>query len=205
MPYADLAQQRKYQREWMARRRAEWLAGKSCAICGSTENLEVDHVDPSAKVEHRVWSWTATRREEELAKCQVLCEAHHAEKSLREQLLPDGVRHGTAGSWRRAKCRCTVCRAWQSRTTREYRARKRRGVTRSSSAPGLLYGFEEDGNPPRSGRGDTGSDSRGPDLTGCRSVEDRALGVREEAGPIPASPTGMSRKGFSAPALGAGR
>lgn len=127
MPYADPAQQREYQRQWIAGRRAEWLAGKSCVICGSQEDLQVDHIDPAKKLSHRVWSWSIEKRDAELAKCQVLCRPHHQEKTLRDYSL-DGVRHGTAGAWRNAGCRCDTCRAYQARTAREYRARKQLGV-----------------------------------------------------------------------------
>lgn len=69
--------QRAYQRQWMADRRAEALAGKSCAYCSSTTKLEFHHFDQYAKVDHKVWSWTPKRRDAELAKCVVLCHACH--------------------------------------------------------------------------------------------------------------------------------
>lgn len=53
--------------------------------CGSREALEVDHVDASTKVTHRVWSWSASRREGELAKCVVRCAPCHKKKSAGEQ------------------------------------------------------------------------------------------------------------------------
>ena len=56
MPCATKELQRAYQREWMARRRAAWFADKSCVRCGSTERLEIDHVDRSTKVTHALWS-----------------------------------------------------------------------------------------------------------------------------------------------------
>jgi|ERR1019366_1002963 5-methylcytosine-specific restriction endonuclease McrA len=80
------AAQREYQRAWMADRRRAWLDGKVCAACGSPDDLEVDHVDPETKVAHAVWSWSSERREAELAKCQVLCEACHQVKTTRETL-----------------------------------------------------------------------------------------------------------------------
>ena len=41
---------------------------------------------------------------------------------------------------------------------------------RAGSIPAFSTGFEEDGNPLRSGPSDTGFDSPGPDLTGCSSA-----------------------------------
>ena len=48
---------RDYQRQWVARRRAEFFAGKACVRCGSQERLELDHIDPKLKVAHQIWSW----------------------------------------------------------------------------------------------------------------------------------------------------
>ncbi|GAC1668894.1 MAG: hypothetical protein NVS9B9_28440 [Ktedonobacteraceae bacterium] len=81
MPYKNLAEQREYQRKWMARRREEFFRGKSCVKCASTENLELEHIDPKLKVSQRNWSWTEATRLVELAKCQVLCNPCHKEKS----------------------------------------------------------------------------------------------------------------------------
>jgi 5-methylcytosine-specific restriction endonuclease McrA len=54
MGYKDLDKQRKYQRERVARIRAEYLDGKCCVNCGSKGPLEVDHIDPSTKESHAV-------------------------------------------------------------------------------------------------------------------------------------------------------
>jgi hypothetical protein len=70
----------KYQREWIARRRAEWFKDKRCIDCGKTDNLEIDHRDPSQKVSHSIWSWSLERRDEEAAKCDVRCHACHVNR-----------------------------------------------------------------------------------------------------------------------------
>jgi hypothetical protein len=36
MPYSDPEQQRKFNREWIAGRRAAFFEGKSCVACGSS-------------------------------------------------------------------------------------------------------------------------------------------------------------------------
>ena len=84
MPFADKQRLRDYQRVWCRVRRLEWLAGKSCVECGSTKNLEVDHIEPGQKVSHRIWTWSPKRRAEELAKCQTLCHDCHLAKTLAE-------------------------------------------------------------------------------------------------------------------------
>lgn len=76
-------------------RRAAWLLGKCCVECGSTEQLDIDHIDPSTKDPRLIptgamthfWSWPEADREAELAKCQVLCRTHHRIKTGRESSL----------------------------------------------------------------------------------------------------------------------
>lgn len=83
MPYADPERQKAYQREWMAARRRNWLkAHGPCIDCGTWEDLQVDHVDARTKISHRVWSWSASRRETELAKCVVRCQQCHVRKTF---------------------------------------------------------------------------------------------------------------------------
>jgi len=113
MPYKDLRQQRAYQRKWMAQRRQEFLVGKQCAWCGSTDRLVVHHKDRSQKEEHRIWSWSKKRREKELAKCVVICtrchEEHHKEEKRR---ISSNVVHGTSNTYKNG-CRCELCREAQ--------------------------------------------------------------------------------------------
>lgn len=86
MPYADPDAKRAYQREWWNRRRTEWIAEHGpCIDCGGAVDLEVDHVDASTKVSHRIWSWSKVRREAELAKCVVRCHDCHGRKSTIER------------------------------------------------------------------------------------------------------------------------
>lgn len=108
MPIADADERRAYQARWVASRRAAYFAGKRCGKCGSVEELELDHVDPSQKISHKIWSWSATRRAAELAKCQVLCSTCHKAKTLRDS-GHDG--HGNQHMYRKG-CRCDVCKAW---------------------------------------------------------------------------------------------
>jgi hypothetical protein len=122
MAYSDPEQQKKFQREWVARRRADYLSGKSCEQCGSTKQLEVDHIDPSLKVSHRIWSWSAKRREEELSKTQVLCGRCHKAKTARDRFAQ--VKHGNVWMYQRYKCRCDLCRAAKSAELAAFRARK---------------------------------------------------------------------------------
>lgn len=122
MPYADIKDQRRWQRERNASIRTAWLrANGPCRRCGSWEDLHVDHVDPGLKVSHKVWSWSPERRAVELRKCQVLCVDCHKEKTRSEAWRP--LAHGTRGGYDRG-CRCASCREHQSNRMKTYKAAK---------------------------------------------------------------------------------
>jgi hypothetical protein len=100
---------REYRRRWcredVRRKRAAWLQENGpCRLCGSTERLEVDHVDPATKVR----TWALARREAELAKCQVLCHTCHLEKTKAQFRRP--LVHGTNDGYASHGCRCVWCR-----------------------------------------------------------------------------------------------
>lgn len=98
---------RNYQRAWVSTRRKKWLNRNGpCVICGSWRKLEVDHIDPSEKVYEsaRIWSLSQPKREAELAKCQVLCHRHHAEKTNRERRL--------SGLYKRLQIKSPAGMAW---------------------------------------------------------------------------------------------
>jgi len=81
----------------MARRRAEGIVemGGRCVDCGATSELELDHIDPSNKVAHTIWSWSEPRRKAEMAKCTLRCKACHIDRTKRqrrEQIVEVGER-----------------------------------------------------------------------------------------------------------------
>lgn len=96
------------------------VLGGKCAVCGSTESLEIDHIDPTTK------SFTVTQMlrapkdllDKELAKCQLLCKDHHQDKTGRAS-------HGTGGMYRHHKCRCEPCKEANRQYVRDYRARQK--------------------------------------------------------------------------------
>ena len=127
MPYAR-EQQRRYQKNWLKRRREAWLHKNGpCVECGSWEGLQVDHRDPAQKVTHRVWSWSAARRDVELAKCQPLCEKCHLLKTRRFFAARAGEMVHGRGYHR--GCRCRLCRGWNA--IRKRLDRWRQGVHQS--------------------------------------------------------------------------
>ena len=121
VPFKDADRNREYQRLRVARRRAEFLIGKSCVGCGSAESLEFDHIDPSTKLSHRIWSWSADRIVAELAKCQVLCHSCHLAKSLAQMAETTGVipyRHGSSSMYNLRGCRWGLCKLYKRNSRR---------------------------------------------------------------------------------------
>lgn len=102
-------------------RRAEAieLLGGCCTICGSTEDLDIDHVDPALKTMSvsKLWSVAKARYLAELKLCQLLCRPHHRQKTAAEQEVPHG-----GGASGKKNCRCVPCKARKAEYMRNYRA-----------------------------------------------------------------------------------
>ena len=112
------------------RRRAaaiELLGGK-CVRCGTTGNLELDHIDRSQKAfttGAAFATWSEERVQAEVAKCQLLCKDCHLEKSKSECFGKEPARHGTPHMYGRYKCRCDACVEARRQYDRDYSRRKR--------------------------------------------------------------------------------
>lgn len=81
----DREYHREYSKRYYHSRRNEMIQklGGSCAICGSTENLQFDHVDASMKSFNiaKMLNHSKNDVDFELSKCQLLCKSCHLEKS----------------------------------------------------------------------------------------------------------------------------
>lgn len=146
------AYHREYQLKRYHRIRQEaikWLGGK-CKICGSDQNLEIDHIDRNTKEIDLGTFWGSTKPYwKELKKCQILCEKCHKKKSDSEMIVHGSITryrkgcrcdkcivhkkeriakpaqiHGTRYSYTRYKCRCHLCRAWNSQRMKDYKKSK---------------------------------------------------------------------------------
>lgn len=80
-----------------------------CHFCGSTENIELHHIDPDTKVSHKIWSWRKERLEAELEKCIGICKECH--DKFHGLLKRKAIEHGTLHAYDQHKCRCDACRA----------------------------------------------------------------------------------------------
>jgi 5-methylcytosine-specific restriction endonuclease McrA len=119
MPFKYAEDRRAYALRWIQQRRADWIREHGlCAVCGSSDRLQVDHIDPSKKLTHKVWSWSLARRLKELEKCQVLCEKHHKQKTAKYRAR--ALFHGNASMYRKG-CRCDLCREAASTQKAEWR------------------------------------------------------------------------------------
>ena len=115
-----------YHRLYYYKRRAKMIAylGVACAHCGSTDQLEFDHIDPALKSFNINENMTLNNPEvrAELDKCQLLCRPCHEAKTAAENT---GIEHGTRTGWRRSRCGCEDCSSAKRRWYDERNAQRR--------------------------------------------------------------------------------
>lgn len=125
MAYKDRDKQRTFQVDWRNTRRDAFITSKGgvCARCGSSDRLEVDHIDRSLKTMSptRLWSRCEEIRNKELVNCQVLCNSCHKEKTAAERYVEN-----PCGIYAKYKsgCRCDLCRAANAARARKQRGRE---------------------------------------------------------------------------------
>lgn len=113
-----------------SRREIFALIGERCAICGSEDSLEVDHIDWRQKSMEMPGVITKGNREsvhEELKKCQALCKRHHSEKTIRDrsEMRHKNVTHGKMYAWMKMKCQCEECNQARSKWNSDRNAKRR--------------------------------------------------------------------------------
>jgi hypothetical protein len=127
---------RTYMLERYHSRRAESYAtlGGKCVVCGSCDDLQIDHIDPATKTLNiaKLWSVSRERYIKELELCQLLCGVHHRQKTSVEQ----GVPHGGGISGKK-NCYCGLCAPKKRKYQRE-RRRKSRASSLNEQNPVLL-------------------------------------------------------------------
>ncbi len=107
------------------------MLGGGCVRCGATENLEFDHIDPSAKVftvcAGLSKAWAALV--EEAAKCQLLCKPCHVAKGAEDR--PE-LQHGTYYVY--WYCRCDLCKAANAIKSATLLAKKQQRMAGANTA-----------------------------------------------------------------------
>jgi len=124
MPQTRAAYMRTYikARRKVRRARLIELLGGRCVRCGSTDELEFDHIDPETKVfavgsdMSRAWD----KLVEEALKCQLLCRECHVAKGIEDRPEPA---HSYYRYWYYG-CRCATCKAANARKSARQRERK---------------------------------------------------------------------------------
>lgn len=113
---------RAYDVAWRKARRDEWIEsqGGKCVDCGSSNKLEVDHINPTTKSTNptNLWSRRKEIRDAELVKCTVRCYDCHEKKTTSEQSIDHP--HGTYSRYSKG-CRCNKCKEFVKLWWRDYR------------------------------------------------------------------------------------
>lgn len=93
----------------------DYLGGQ-CASCSSTEQLQIDHIDPTTKSFNLSKKWGAPWEtlKDELAKCQLLCKQCHRLKTSHENSIKiphnAGIfKHGSYKMRYANLCKCQEC------------------------------------------------------------------------------------------------
>jgi len=110
---------------------AKQKLGGKCVVCGSTENLEFDHIKRDRKYTiTQAVSLSQERLDEELKKCQLLCHECHMNKTVAERnrlrVTPENMlkrKHGNLTTYR-IGCRCEECRSRHALYLKQYRTKK---------------------------------------------------------------------------------
>lgn len=102
--------------------------GSVCCRCGGSENLQIDHKDPAAKsfTVAKCWSFALERFNQELEKCQLLCNNCHQKKTCQDNnkvFVKDQDTHGTLSSFR--YCKCALCKKAKADYMKAWNQRKR--------------------------------------------------------------------------------
>lgn len=115
------AYHREYQLDRYHKRRdaAINLLGNKCTKCGTSRDLEIDHILPEDKKIKLSNFWTSKDFWKELKKCQLLCKNHHLEKTVADSII-----HGSVSRYRKG-CRCEPCSDIFKVRTKEHRDRYR--------------------------------------------------------------------------------
>lgn len=117
-----------YMRGYMLRRYREFREyyveklGGTCVDCGTTSNLEFDHVHPFGKryPVSAIMLHSKEKRENELAKCVLRCNECHKGKTSAQRSVPHG-----GGASGKSGCKCRLCKDKKNEYMRNWKANKK--------------------------------------------------------------------------------
>lgn len=109
-------------RQRYANKKAAFFKDKSCGMCGSLEDLEIDHYDPEEKSFNINWHLSRKKLEPELEKCWALCRNCHRKKTNAE-MKHKVPKHGTLTMYQNYHCRCDPCK----KAKKKYRQKLKEG------------------------------------------------------------------------------
>lgn len=120
-----------YNRQYYYKRRAKIIEfmGGVCNLCGSTHELEFDHINRDEKAFDIRDNLTLNSILDELQKCQLLCSDCHRLKTANENR---GFTHGTLYAWMKKKCECQTCSEVKRKWHDERNTKRRAGKPRQS-------------------------------------------------------------------------
>lgn len=114
-----------YMKNRYKRRRIEAVEklGGKCTSCGSFESLEFDHIDPAGKdfTMAKAASFSETRWQKELEKCQLLCTDCHKLKHSVDNPCGTPQKYWNG-------CKCQACKAAYSKHHKKYRKDRSDGI-----------------------------------------------------------------------------
>ncbi len=105
---------------------AKGYLGGVCVECGTTKDLEFDHIDRATKsfeVRRAFRSMARDKLIPELDKCQLLCGPHHSAKTSAEM----GVAHGGGASGKK-NCKCDPCKLRKAEYMRNWKRQKKGSI-----------------------------------------------------------------------------
>ena len=139
--------------------------GRECAHCGSTDNIQFDHIDPETKSWDILTEWSKALRLqlEEVKKCQPLCKDCHKIKSDEYQ-----TRSCVDNKFAKRGCDCDLC---GDRRIREVRDWQRGKVEYSFRVRGTPYEKKRRPNSTPSSCGEVLHYNRGCRCDDCRRAK----------------------------------
>lgn len=103
----DPVKNRKYKRNWMRKRRKDFLKDKHCVVCGSQDRLIIGWGTMAKRKYNFSMSQEKLERMMREYNHPIYCYNHWLEK-LREKRMPVLI-HGTFSAYRTHKCKCVLC------------------------------------------------------------------------------------------------